>query len=1696
MAYLLILPICLYTALAMFVLSRHPRTISNDLVATYTLVAALVTAGYLILGTTPNRELARVMAVGVVVVSGIEYLLLPPLVLISLYYESWFQKHQRRLLAAGLVTVLAMEAVYHGLRPDDVPLVYPVTRSAWIHWAIGIAVLHWPVGLALLFASQAVFIATIAFTLYRRLMRWGVAVGLTLIALSGVGISILSPLAGAKALVTVAALNYVPPVVLISVLFIRTSRRVALDTLIRTTLRSYNDGIIILDNNRQVVWSNLQAMRWLATREINTLVRPHILDLLSETPLLHTVRHLLDSGQMAGECEVVRDDEEFVLRAEIQPLTNVRHLPGAMLLVLRDITASRVRQDLHERSRELLALSAISADIASTLERDQVIARALQQISAITRASAAMVYLRDDHEPSLLHLTGKRLAAEGIVVLPERFQVNFSDRESPIAQALRTRSPVIVPDADQSEAYGRRLRNFGVQAGALVPLMPRERNIGLLMVVYTDPHSFTQLEIVLLESVARQLAVAIDNARLHEQERRQRRIAEVLRKAASTLGSMPQDESLRVMLGLLGEILSYDRATVLLVSGPGKMRVGAHAGFEEDQDGESIKNIQIEIESYAYLKRMFDERAPQLVSNTAVAPGWKPGQYISGSWIGAPLIVHDRVLGCLSISHRQPGCFTLDDLHIASAFAAQAAITAENARLFETEQRLRVQAELIQQATYDLVTSPDLESALLAALDNLSKILSFDHANIGLIGDDRQTWVYRVGLPLVSDTESHSAIPMDYYPSIQQVMDTKRPLLIADTHQSELWQPGKFSPQEIRCWIGVPLMARERVIGILNIDSFQPDTFTEEHVQITRVFANQIAAALENFRLFTETSRQNRALSALNTVLASSNEALAHENLSLVLLERVLEALGLSEGVIHQYDPSAHELRLRAAAGLPESVIERLQRVPVRAALPDVVLPPVTVGQTYTFFSAPLTAHGVEIGLLSIRQQVDMPVSDDLKHLLINIGQQVGVVMDNATLFEEATRRAALSTDLGRLSLAIGAQLDRDAVLDLLCRESIGVFDVQGAYVWLIENDRLVGKVAYGTGAAQFVGHVIDLDDITLLPARVIREWRPRYINHAADNPALPLDLMDSSQVRSVLAVPLLKAHVPIGTLMLVNTETSDAFADWLADQVGLLGVQAALAIQNATLFDEVRRRLDQLRLVNETGRYATAILNPQDLVDGVARKLSATLHYDIISLVQPEDGDLSIRSVFVHDQPCLIEEVPALHSPLRELARQAVERAEPVLGDQSGLIEPIENEIPSEHCALAVPLIVADEVSGVLIVARRGYGSITEGDLDVLEPLAAQLAISFQNARLFETVRQQALELEVRVAQRTEEIRQQQERTEAILRSVADVVIVFDLQGRVMMTNPAARSLFDRHDLDMDLGTRVGELVARVLSSGPDVRDTTEIIEVGAVTVQAKAARVVEGTEVLGSVVVLRDISRLQELDRLKDQFVSNVSHELRTPLANIKLYLSLLEQGRPERRANYYEVMSREIQRLTRLINDLLQISRLASEQREERPRIRQPLALDSMINTVIHDNMAWAESEHKELLHECLSPPLPRTYGDPDQIVRALTNLVSNAISYTPDGGRIAVRSQIVPLGQTKPEWVIIEVIDTGIGIPADDLPSIFDRFYRGSNVSPSIPGTGLGLAIIRDIVRLHGGSIEVESKEGQGSTFRLRLPVLDS
>jgi signal transduction histidine kinase len=228
----------------------------------------------------------------------------------------------------------------------------------------------------------------------------------------------------------------------------------------------------------------------------------------------------------------------------------------------------------------------------------------------------------------------------------------------------------------------------------------------------------------------------------------------------------------------------------------------------------------------------------------------------------------------------------------------------------------------------------------------------------------------------------------------------------------------------------------------------------------------------------------------------------------------------------------------------------------------------------------------------------------------------------------------------------------------------------------------------------------------------------------------------------------------------------------------------------------------------------------------------------------------------------------------------------------------------------------------------------------------------------------------------------------------------------------------------------------------------------------------------------------RLQDLDRLKTKFVSDVSHELRTPVTSLGLYLDLMIRGKPEKRDHYLQQAITQMARLRSLIDDILDLSRL---DRQHQGWNSAMLDLNEVAALVVDEQQPTAEAAGLALSSQRTLEPL-RVLGDHSQMLRAIRNLVANATKYTRAG-----QVQVTTLD--KGVRVGVQVTDTGIGIAPEDLPHVFDRFYRGQQVAQStIPGTGLGLAIVKEIIEAHGGTVEVESELGVGSTFRLWLPAM--
>lgn len=251
-------------------------------------------------------------------------------------------------------------------------------------------------------------------------------------------------------------------------------------------------------------------------------------------------------------------------------------------------------------------------------------------------------------------------------------------------------------------------------------------------------------------------------------------------------------------------------------------------------------------------------------------------------------------------------------------------------------------------------------------------------------------------------------------------------------------------------------------------------------------------------------------------------------------------------------------------------------------------------------------------------------------------------------------------------------------------------------------------------------------------------------------------------------------------------------------------------------------------------------------------------------------------------------------------------------------------------------------------------------------------------------------------------------------------------------------------------------------------------------------------GQDVAGVVTVLRDITREKEISELKSDFVSSVSHELRTPLSSIKAYVEMLVDGEAhdeETRAEFYNIIQAETARLSRLIDNILNIGRIESGVIRAQ---REQLSLPALVHEAIEVMRPQARAKNIELRESSL-PVFFLVLADKDMICQATLNLIGNAIKYTPAGGRVTVGVCV----DEADRLVHVSVTDTGVGIPADAIPHLFTKFFRVDRHRKLAPGTGLGLNLVKQIIEtVHGGKVSVSSELGAGSTFTYSLPLADN
>ncbi len=506
---------------------------------------------------------------------------------------------------------------------------------------------------------------------------------------------------------------------------------------------------------------------------------------------------------------------------------------------------------------------------------------------------------------------------------------------------------------------------------------------------------------------------------------------------------------------------------------------------------------------------------------------------------------------------------------------------------------------------------------------------------------------------------------------------------------------------------------------------------------------------------------------------------------------------------------------------------------------------------------------------------------------------------------------------------------------------------------------------------------------------------------------------------------------------------------------------------ERAEALASLEKRVQQLETLQAVGRTLTATL---DVDQVLSRVVDAAVHLTgaeegSLLLLEENTGQLTMRAARNFDDQFV--RTFRLRSE-DSLAGQVIRTGKPIVFDAAS-----PQKIKTSylvHSLIYVPLKLQNRVIGVLGVDNRiNKRSFSETDLNPLVTLADYAAIAIVNALLFNRTNSERVKLDT------------------ILQRTGEGVIVVDDHGRIMLINAAARSAFNLPESGW-----VGKPVAEVVSHA----ELRELFMRPLATQDRRAEIALENNRTLnahltpiegiGRAVVMQDITHLKQLDRIKSEFVSAVSHDLRSPLTAILGYVELIGRVGPtnDQQKEFMRRVRISVDAITTLITDLLDLGRIEAGFDTQ----KEPANLALIVRYAVEALTPKSEIRHQKLITN-LPEQLPPVFGNSIRLRQMASNLIENAIKYTPDGGAVSVA--VVQ----DSDQLILTVSDSGIGIPIADQPYIFDKFYRSKSVPEEIAGTGLGLSIVKSIVENHSGRIWVDSKPSRGTTFVVVMPIHD-
>ncbi len=1438
--------------------------------------------------------------------------------------------------------------------------------------------------------------------------------------------------------------------------------------------------------------------------------------------------------------------------------------------------------EMQRRAEQQEGLARIAALAGSTLDLSELLDRVMSETIGLLGAEKGVLLLHDESQEALV---ARYLASAGadreaveafkISTHAEGFENSVLSRGGSYFCNDPGQDPNIIP------AYRPHIEALGVQNFAGVALRLKERSIGELY-VGDRSDGFGREEVRLLKTVAGYFASAIENARLYDAvQHRASELASLSAVSAAVSESLELEHVLRTIASKVLEVVGCQSSAIFVLDDARHvLRLAMTQGLSE----ESVSQLQVLTLERGGRGHTVVTSGPLLVSDAqadASTLSFLPTsmQQDVHAFADLPLKRADRVIGMLSVMFVESHVFSGTEIELLTAFADQAAIAIENARLYgQTDEELRRRVDALsslQRVSREISATLDLEHILQLVLGEASCLGQATSGAIMLRDMDSGDLRLEVCAGYSEEEEARIRDVLqapEAHPAVAEVLRTNESLLIPDL--SVKGNDVRIG-SDTRSMLLVPIFYEAALAGLISLESVERGTLDQGVLEFVEGLSAQVATAVGNAIRYRDQLKRGELLrrraSQLAMVLEVSRALRSDRPLEEILEEvayAIQESVGFDQvmvSVLEEYPP--HLCRL-ASAGVPIAEFKRLKEIQQPWSIAeDLMAEEFRLSQSYyipaernilgrerldpyelesdeclrepghwhprDLLLVPLVGPAGDVqGLLSVDQPRDGRVPDlNTIEALEIFAAQAALAIENARLVEVLRRRAETVALFNEINRAATAKLDLSEVLNTVVEMIPQLLACDHSSIFLLDADsgRYVPRAAYGFA-------VEDISSLTFAPGEglagaVAESGMPLAVEDAGQDPRF-VPGGGEIEIGSTILAPLTVGNQVVGVIS-VDRQEHDRFSPAEVARLSALADQVAVAVENARLFEEVQSFSQEMerRVEERTQELAQAmekLTQEHDRVETLYRitsQLAVSLDLDrvlnralallvaavgveqaSILMRDSESGQLIYRAALGAEIEVPVGGMPTRFSLGKGLGGWVVEHRRaaivPDVRNDPRWVRPLEKQ-GNYRSALAVPLLVGDEVLGVLLLFHTQPDYFDENDLLLVETAAIQVANAISNAELYSLIRDQAERLgSMLKAQRVEAAKSQ-----AILEDVADGVIVADASGKITLFNAAAERILElprERALGRAMSEMLGlygsqardwmETVARWMKH-PETYDTEEYLAaqltIGERVVSVHLAPVLMGDEFLGTVSVFRDVTVAVEAERAKTEFVSTVSHELRTPMTSIKGYVDLLLMGAAgpmtDAQRRFLSIIEGNTDRLTMLVGDLLDLSRIESGRVAISPKV---MRVAEVVKQVIVAMETRALDKRLTLRSEVPSD-LPEVIADPDRVAQIMTNLLANACHYTPSGGEITVSADVWG------DMVRISVRDTGIGISPEDREKIFDRFFRADHpVVQDTPGTGLGLAIVRSLAEMHGGEVQVESELGRGSTFTFTLPAVEA